>query len=144
MVFLLFNFFGFLDVQIVGGAVVIANFTEKISLLIALLNSISRVFSFEKIYFALAPLSFSKYAQVSVISFLVGFDFLKAPKTPWYNKLLVEDETFEKYLPDNSGFIPNGKSTIELGDTVIIVTTNKGLYDIENILSLKPIHPDTV
>lgn len=42
------------------------------------------------------------------------------------------------------GFIPGGKDTIEFGDTVIIVTTNKGLYDIENILSLHPAHPDTV
>ena len=30
--------------------------------------------------------------------------------------------------------IPNGKSTIQVGDTVVIVTTNKGLNDINDIL----------
>ena len=29
---------------------------------------------------------------------------------------------------------PKGKTTIEVGDTVVIVTTQKGLHDIKNIL----------
>ncbi len=33
--------------------------------------------------------------------------YLKAPKTPWYDELVVEDEIFEKYLPDKSGVISN-------------------------------------
>ena len=30
---------------------------------------------------------------------------------------------------------PSGRDTIELGDTVIVVTTNKGLQDISDILA---------
>lgn len=37
-------------------------------------------------------------------------------------------------------FIPKGNDTIELGDTVIIVTIQKGLYDIKNILKSYTMH----
>ena len=39
------------------------------------------------------------------------------------------------YKPERQIIIPNGKDYIQEGDTVVIVTTNKGLNDLNDILA---------
>lgn len=72
--------------------------------------------------------------KVEALEFNVNTNIPKLVGIPLMNLKLKNNLLISAIMRDEETFIPDGKDTIEIGDRVIVVTSNLGLNDISDIL----------
>lgn len=79
--------------------------------------------------------------KVEVLEFKIR-EYSKILSTPIKDLNLCKGVLIACISRKGNMFIPKGDDTIELGDTIIVVTTNKGIYSIENIIGTHDVYDD--